>query len=482
MSTPSQFQCPNCRFDLLPDIGICLGCGTRYATDDGILDFVGGRFDTQLDVASYDDYHTINDTSAITQYQHIRSVAGERWPASLGSVVEIGCGTGSFSRAMISQHDATDAVLTDVSVGMLQLCRQHLSRLDLASALSLRFATYSAHEACFRDESFDTCVGSSVVHHITDVRTFLANVWHMLRPGGRALFLEPTFRFMYLMAMTFADIIAFLLSRSAEFSLDRQMLHNWVAEARRGAMLHGDLEILATYEDKHMFLGEEFEAMALDAGFATAEALPSSPDPDGLGAIGGLMTRLQIGEPLAGTVKRLWPSYVSRHMPLLNARDRSPGYLLWLTKGDTRNAPRHPQHIERPEPVLSSEAEITGDGLPLRFVLSLLPEPHSEGVRLKIGGWCVANADIKAVRVTVGGVTQCAPVWLPRADVHLTVNPDRAYSPWNSLCCGVDSELVFERPNLALTLEVDLLFRDNRYTQVVTNAHIAMGMSITVGQ
>jgi ubiquinone/menaquinone biosynthesis C-methylase UbiE len=77
-------------------------------------------------------------------------------------------------------------VLTDVSPEMLRICRTHLTRLGLASALPVRFATYSAHEACFCDEAFDSCIGTSVVHHITDVRAFLTDVWRILRPGGRA--------------------------------------------------------------------------------------------------------------------------------------------------------------------------------------------------------------------------------------------------------------------------------------------------------
>ena len=99
-------------------------------------------------------------------------------------------------------------------------------------------------------------------------------------------------------------------------------------------MLQGDLALLDGYEDKHMFVGETFEAIALEGGFATAEALPSSPDPSGLGGIGGLLARLQVGEAFAGQVMRLWPGYANRYLKLLNARDLSLGYLFWLTKSD----------------------------------------------------------------------------------------------------------------------------------------------------
>ena len=190
-ATHGRFQCPACKGDLLADTGRCRVCGQDYATQDGILDFVAGRFATQLDAASYDASHTIDDDIAEADYRQFRQAAAHRWPPSLGAVVEIGCGTGGFSRAMIGHGDATDAVLTDVSLDMLRLCRGHLDRLGIGTALPVQFATYSATEACFRDAAFDTCIGASVVHHIADVRGFLADVWRLLKPGGRACFIEP---------------------------------------------------------------------------------------------------------------------------------------------------------------------------------------------------------------------------------------------------------------------------------------------------
>ena len=244
--------------------------------------------------------------------------------------------------------------------------------------------------------------------------------------------------------MAFADIIAMLLARDATFTPDRQALHNWIAEARRGVMLQGDLALLDGYEDKHMFVGEAFETIALEAGFATAEALPSSPDPSGLGGIGGLLARLQVGEPFAGQVMRLWPGYANRYLKLLNARDLSLGYLFWLTKSDQPRAAPSSTQAEAREPRRRDE----DGGHRWRHAASLGAVAHgaatSDGLRVKVEGWCVAIPDIKSVRVTIDGIACEAPVWLPRADVHLALNADGRYAAWNSLCCGVDSELRFD--------------------------------------
>ncbi|HEY2616543.1 MAG TPA: class I SAM-dependent methyltransferase [Acetobacteraceae bacterium] len=481
----SRFQCPACKGVLLADAGVCLICGRGYITRDGILDFVGGRLDTQLDAYDYDASHTIDDDSAEIGYLQLRQVAGHRWPASLGAVVEIGCGTGGFSRAMVGHRDATDAVLTDVSLDMLRVCRGHLDRLGIASALPVRFATYSANEACFRDTAFDTCVGASVVHHIADVRGFLADVWRFLKPGGRACFIEPSLRYHRVLAMAFADIIAMLLARDATYTTDRQTLHNWVAEARRGVMLQGDLALLAGYEDKHMFVGEAFEAVALEAGFATAEALPSSRDPDGLGGVGGLLARLRVGEPLAGQVTRLWPSYANRYLSLLNGKDLSLGYLFRLTKSAQPRAASPPARVAPREPRYCEEDELTGGGVPLRWVLTLTAQSAPTELRVKIEGWCLANADLKSVRVTIGAASREAPVWLPRADVHLALNADRSYATWNSLCCGISSELRFDAITPAdgdLACSIDLVFDGNRFVPITRGGTLRPGVPFEVAR
>jgi hypothetical protein len=126
-----------------------------------------------------------------------------------------------------------------------------------------------------------------------------------------------------------------------------------------------------------MFVGEAFETIALEAGFAAAEALPSSPDPSGLGGIGGLLARLQVGEAFAGQVMRLWPGYANRYLKLLNARDLSLGYLFWLTKSDQPRATLSTQPETRSRAVVTRR-EVTGGGMPLCWVLSLMA--HATGV------------------------------------------------------------------------------------------------------
>ncbi len=52
------------------------------------------------------------------------------------------------------------------------------------------FEVMNAEELSFDDESFDAVIGSGIVHHL-DMATSMAEFARVLRPGGRALFLEP---------------------------------------------------------------------------------------------------------------------------------------------------------------------------------------------------------------------------------------------------------------------------------------------------
>jgi ubiquinone/menaquinone biosynthesis C-methylase UbiE len=309
-----KYQCGLCRGPLREfdaEHLVCRSCNEPVSVHDGIIDFVRGRFDTILDAEHYDETHSIDDNRIDQNYREMKHTAGDRWPVTLGSVMEVGCGTGLFSQALITSGETRDLVLTDVSVAMLSTCRNRLGRDDLLSRVPLSFATYSSQENCLRDAVFDTCAGTSVLHHIPDVRGFLAEVFRILKPGGRAFFMEPNLRFHRAMMHTLADILAQLFARAPAYSLDRQKLLNLLAEGRRGMLHHGDIGFLSTLEDKHMFVAEEFEEMGLELGYASASALPRGMHPTGAAIVSSLCGQLEIGDTVRREVIELLPAYCS---------------------------------------------------------------------------------------------------------------------------------------------------------------------------
>ncbi len=455
-----HYQCLQCRGRLALDADAlrCESCDRRYKLiDDSIIDFVGGQFDTQLDPHQYDADHGINDTRSLADYRQIRRLLGDRWPDSLGSMVEIGAGTGAFSRAVLASNAVDDIVLSDVSVDMLRLCKAHLERLGVASRVPVTLATYSTNERCFRDASFDSCAGIQVLHHIPDVEAFLEDLFRFLKPGGIAFFTEPALHFHQALATAVAEIVAMQMARDPAASRDRQLLHNWVGEQRRGTLHQGALDYLATLEDKHMFVAEEFAAMARRIGFTTAEAFPLATDRTGAKMARGLLGELGLSPEGSAEILRLLPNYTRRHFQALRPEERTPSYLFWLAK--PRRAGRG-----RPKPVAPAKAapRMVVDVQPAHWFLELRAVPETASLTVDVEGWCLLNSDIKWLRVEIGGVSHDTPVWYPRVDVHTAFNSDGTYAPWNSLCCGVTDRIVFDgvpgdAEALPITLQLELM-------------------------
>lgn len=55
------------------------------------------------------------------------------------------------------------------------------------------FAAIDAQRIPFCDQSFDMVYGFAMVHHLPDLRAFIDGVKRVLRPGGRAVFLDDAF-------------------------------------------------------------------------------------------------------------------------------------------------------------------------------------------------------------------------------------------------------------------------------------------------
>jgi len=96
-------------------------------------------------------------------------------------VLEIGCGTGLFTRKV---YNATNAEITatDISEELLTEARTLLPQAT--------FKIDDAMNLSFIDNSFDVVYGSSVLHHL-DFDLSLQEIYRVLKPGGRMVFAEP---------------------------------------------------------------------------------------------------------------------------------------------------------------------------------------------------------------------------------------------------------------------------------------------------
>jgi SAM-dependent methyltransferase len=97
-------------------------------------------------------------------------------------VLELGCGTGYFTRELARSE--AHIVAVDVSPELLEIARADCSRTNVS------YEIQNACAMCYRDAVFDSVVGSSVLHHL-ETEEALREIYRVLKVGGTMYFTEP---------------------------------------------------------------------------------------------------------------------------------------------------------------------------------------------------------------------------------------------------------------------------------------------------
>lgn len=97
-------------------------------------------------------------------------------------VLEIGCGTGLFTKELALTNNTIAAI--DISDALIMKAKERIT------AINVHFVVGNACETEFKPESFDFIVGSSSLHHL-DVDSALEEFSRILKSGGRMMFTEP---------------------------------------------------------------------------------------------------------------------------------------------------------------------------------------------------------------------------------------------------------------------------------------------------
>ncbi len=95
-------------------------------------------------------------------------------------VLDAGCGTGALLHALASRQRKLELAGLDLSPEMLEIARARLG--DRAELRQGRLEAMP-----FDDLSFDLVISTSVFHYLRRPGEALAEVWRVLRPGGRIL-------------------------------------------------------------------------------------------------------------------------------------------------------------------------------------------------------------------------------------------------------------------------------------------------------
>ena len=143
----------------------------------------------EREAAAWDDLHTSWSRTRAYKY-YVASAEARRHQRRLITdgcagrrVLDYGCGTGH--RAVeLAQLGATVTGI-DVSGEAIRLAQQRSGGKD-----ALTFVQMNAEAMSFPDDHFDLVCGNAILHHL-DLRVACREIVRVLKPGGRAVFLEP---------------------------------------------------------------------------------------------------------------------------------------------------------------------------------------------------------------------------------------------------------------------------------------------------
>lgn len=97
-------------------------------------------------------------------------------------VLEIGCGTGLFTKELAKTDNRIVAI--DISDALIARAKQRVH------AANVEFVAGNAYQSKFQPNTFDFIVGSSSLHHL-EVDLALKEFSRILKPGGGIMFTEP---------------------------------------------------------------------------------------------------------------------------------------------------------------------------------------------------------------------------------------------------------------------------------------------------
>jgi ubiquinone/menaquinone biosynthesis C-methylase UbiE len=331
----NSFKCKNCSSrELISKKNFleCLKCSNKYMINGGIIDFVSSNFFTQLDNIDYDDYYSVTDESSQSLFKEFKSYLKDDLKESYGNLLEIGAGTGGFTKGLLTNIKTDEAIITDVSQKMLSICNSKISS-DQTLAKNVLYATYSANENIFAPDYFDCIIGSFVLHHILKYDQFFKDSYTYLKKGGHFIFAEPNVKFHRALILTFCDILQTLISEKKKYlDPDVMNLTNWIYENYYNIKYAGDEKALIEREDKHLFSRDIIRDSALSAGFSQVKIIPFGDINSIYTCLDSYLPQLNISSSFTQEVVELYDKYQNKYFSLLAQEDSTPSYIFFFSK------------------------------------------------------------------------------------------------------------------------------------------------------
>ncbi|HUJ83040.1 MAG TPA: class I SAM-dependent methyltransferase [Candidatus Acidoferrales bacterium] len=99
-------------------------------------------------------------------------------------VLDYGCGNGGFSFLLASKGALVEGI--DISESLVEIARRTIA----CGIPAPKFSVRDAQATGFPDASFDYVCGNGILHHL-ELEKAYPEIARVLKPGGRAFFMEP---------------------------------------------------------------------------------------------------------------------------------------------------------------------------------------------------------------------------------------------------------------------------------------------------
>jgi ubiquinone/menaquinone biosynthesis C-methylase UbiE len=200
----------------------------------------------QTEIAFFDSHGAVNAYDVFTPgtNEHLIDMFVRLSGLPAGArVVDLGCGSGIFTNLLQRRGYRCSGV--DLSPKMIALARAKFSDIE--------FIEGDIERLPLADASFDGVLLSGVLHHFPDRSRCAAEVFRILRPGGKFVAFDPNRinPFMYL----YRDRTSPFYSSVGVTENERPVLFREVAETFRNAGFHAGTEFLSGMKYRYIASG-----------------------------------------------------------------------------------------------------------------------------------------------------------------------------------------------------------------------------------
>jgi arsenite methyltransferase len=122
----------------------------------------------------------------------IRALWPSGQPTAGQKIIELGCGPGFYSCKLAERFRGISVLGVDRSPSQLQWAREKGNALRLNNC---RFRSDNVLELSHQNDSFDVLVASRLFTVLPNRRRAVAEMYRVLRPGGRCFIAEPRYAF-----------------------------------------------------------------------------------------------------------------------------------------------------------------------------------------------------------------------------------------------------------------------------------------------